>query len=317
MNRALLLHGRQYKPFKGFMEKTKQVWLVVFLFAFSGRVAAQADTMARQSAFRVFLDNDFINLRGHGSDQAYTNGIRLDYFNVLSGRRGLFSWMPRAGENSVNTTGVSAMQVMYSPEDLKKRQPDSSDFPYSGGLTASYSLHSSNPAKKFSLRSEITGGVMGPPALGEEMQRMVHRIMGFIEPKGWDYQLKTDLLINVDFTAEKMLHEFGRGAELVGGANASLGSMNNAASVYAIFRAGHINPYFNGFLAQTNAYRGSKKLFYNIIVSPRAELQIYNALVDGGLFRRWSGRDVSKANRPTLTASELNLGIDYGFALSW
>jgi hypothetical protein len=31
-------------------------------------------------SLRIFLDNDFLNFRGAGTDRYYTNGVRIDYF---------------------------------------------------------------------------------------------------------------------------------------------------------------------------------------------------------------------------------------------
>ncbi|RYY57673.1 MAG: lipid A deacylase LpxR family protein [Chitinophagaceae bacterium] len=276
----------------------------------------QHDSSIR-TLFRISHDNDFINLRLKPSDEAYTAGLRLDYFRVRNQRSGLFSFLPRAGQESVNTDGWSLMQVMYSPRDIERRIPDSTDYPFSGGLFVTRSLHSSNPVKKYSLRSEILAGVMGPPSLAKQSQRFVHRLIGYLEPRGWDYQLKTDLLLNIGFTAEKMIHDAAKGFEIIGGADARAGTMYNAASAYVIFRAGQQEAYFNGLIPQVMASGVSRKANFCFLVIPRAEVLFYNALIDGGLLRRWSGREIAREKRPAFTTTEFSLGLSYGVSFAW
>lgn len=292
---------------------------VSLLFFIPSSGIAQVDSNFLHS-FRVYLDNDFINLRGDGTDRAYTNGLRLDYFYVKKELPKFFlsKLLPGVGEAAVNTFGWSVMQMMYSPEDIGKQIPDSTDYAYSGGIFAVHSLHSADPERKFSFQSGITLGVLGPASLAEQTQKLVHKIGGFIEPKGWDHQLKSDLLINFDFTTEKMLAEYGRSLELIGGVSAQLGSMFTSLSAYVNIRGGKMNPYFDGFLSQTNASKAlRKKIKFNFVCIPKAEVVFYNALVDGGLFRRWANRDLAGSKRPLLTSPEFFVELHYGFVLSW
>ena len=52
--------------------------LVLILFIISnGKTAGQQNKL---NSFQVLWDNDFLNIRGDGTDRYYTNGIRLDLF---------------------------------------------------------------------------------------------------------------------------------------------------------------------------------------------------------------------------------------------
>src|ERR1700748_1408863 len=87
---------------------------------------AISDTTAR--LFRIYEDDDFINIRGRGTDNAYTNGTRLDYFYMPRHRpRGVIARaMPKTGDSSVDVYGWGLAQLMYTPNDISSTayQPD-------------------------------------------------------------------------------------------------------------------------------------------------------------------------------------------------
>src|SRR5476651_940102 len=157
------------------MKKTILIWLY-FILSFSIVVKAQ-DAGSYQHLFRFYYDNDFINVLGKETDNEYTGGTRVDYFYTKKHASRFFidKWMPKAGSNSVNTFGWSLMQVGFTPDDLKKTDPDVNDYPYSGGMFAIHTLHSTDPLKKYSLQTELTAGVIGPYSYSAETQEGIHR----------------------------------------------------------------------------------------------------------------------------------------------
>lgn len=77
------------------------------------------------SMFRVYEDNDLLDLRGAGRDQGYTNGTRFDWYYIKNKRSRFFidRLMPKAGDSSMNTFGWGLMQVMFTPSDISKKFP--------------------------------------------------------------------------------------------------------------------------------------------------------------------------------------------------
>ena len=101
--------------------------------------------------FRIYEDNDFINARGCGTDDAYTNGTRFDYFyqpGHLS-KNPVDRILPKAGPNSMNIYGWGVMQLMYTPKDITDSAYQPNDYPWAGALIATHTLYSFNPVKKF------------------------------------------------------------------------------------------------------------------------------------------------------------------------
>jgi hypothetical protein len=239
---------------------------------------------------RISEDDDCINMWGNVSDNAYTNGTRIDYFYMPQRRPRSFidKVLPHAGQGSLNTYGWGITQLMYTPDNLvsKDYQPD--DYPYSGALFATHSLYSYDPDRKYSFQTELVLGVIGPAALTKPVQRLVHRWEGFDIPQGWDHQYPNDLLLNINVSAEKQLARTGSSIEIIGGARALAGTMQNSVSIYPLIRIGNMTPYFNGFFGQYSSTavngQGQRKGQFYFFVKPQVQLVFSNALLQGGVF---------------------------------
>jgi hypothetical protein len=254
----------------------------------TGAVRGQQNHTYRHM-LRLYEDNDIINLPGKGTDRGYSNGTRLDYFYVKNKpARFLLSRMtPKAGDSSVNTYGWGIMQIIITPKNILKRIPDRNDYPYSGALFATQSIYSTNPIKKYNWQTKWMLGVMGPPSLAKEAQQFAHRLVGYIQPGGWDYQLKTDPLLNVSVAWEKQLFHINNTIECIGGAQGSAGTAMNGVAAYSLLRFGKMAPYFNGYLSQYTTGKGSNaRLQLYGTIRPSVEWVLYNALIDGGIFNR-------------------------------
>ncbi|MBV7529178.1 lipid A-modifier LpxR family protein [Chitinophaga sp. sic0106] len=246
--------------------------------------AAQAQQKKEYTKmFRLYEDNDFINFTSFDNDEAYTNGTRFDLFYQPKERsRSIMDcWMPKAGKASVNTYGYGFMQTMFTPSRLMTPDPDPADFYYSGGLFVTHTQHSSNPEKKYNIQTELLLGVMGPPALAESTQRLIHSIMNYRKPAGWDKQLKTDLLLNLNIIVEKELVAAGDYLQVSGGAQGFLGTMVNGMAVYSNIRIGRMTPYYNGYIQQYSS--GDNWQLYGTI-RPSLSANFHNSLVSGGYF---------------------------------
>lgn len=254
--------------------------------------AQQQDTTASFNyLFRVYVDDDFINLRGKGTDEAYTAGINLSLFYRKQHPSRFFidRWMPKAGNNADNVFGWGINQLMYTPRDIDKVPPDKNDYRYAGALTAVHSLNSFNADKKYSLQTEVVAGVMGPPSFARQTQTFFHHVIGYRLPAGWDYQLPVDALLNINVKAEKMLLAYKNVAELTIGARAAAGTMEDGLTVFAGLRAGIMQPYFSGFLNQYSTNKRKQRFQLYAFVRPGAEVLGYYALINGGLFNNTPG----------------------------
>jgi hypothetical protein len=277
--------------------------------------------------FRIYEDNDFINTRGAGTDNAYTNGTRLDLFYTKRepSRHGIDGLLPKAGANSTDIYGWGIMQLMFTPNDISTPDYQPDDYPYSGALVATHTLYSYNPEKKFDLQTELVAGVIGPASFAAETQTFVHRLIHYQRPMGWSHQFRNDLLVNINMTAEKQLAASGHTLEVIGGAQVFAGTMMNGMAFYPLIRVGKMNPYFQGYIRQ---YSGSstengrrKKWQAYLILKPEAQIIFTNALLEGGMFtgnpntrRGHTGK--STVPPPYRALRNWMYGINYGAVVS-
>jgi lipid A 3-O-deacylase len=240
--------------------------------------------------FRIYEDNDFINARGCGTDNAYTNGTRFDYFYQPRhpSKDPVDQILPKAGAHSVNTYGWGIMQLMYTPNDITDSAYQPNDYPWSGALFATHTLYSYNPERKYDLRTELDLGVIGPAALAQQTQTGFHRLIHYFKPRGWSHQYPNDILANIDVTAERQFAGNGSSIEWIGGSSLSAGTMMNSLTIYPLLRIGRMNPYFKGWFSQfaSTGRNSSHHKNWQLYFTCRPELQFIatEAVLQGGMF---------------------------------
>jgi lipid A 3-O-deacylase len=264
--------------------------LFLLLTAASYYVSAQSPN--GNLLFRISHDNDLLNYPGKVTDDAYSAGLSLDVFFTKNHISRFFldkNFLARAGQSSTNVYQWGIAQQIYTPQNLKLYDYIPDDYPYSAALYAVHALYSYNNRKQYSLQTEIHLGVMGPPALGGETQTLIHEMIDNALPHGWSNQLKTDILLNYNFTAEKQIFSAGHFLEFIGGGQASVGTETNSLSFYPLIRIGKMNPYFDGYIKQYSAISGTtgasrKQVQLYLIIKPEIQWVLTNALLQGGVF---------------------------------
>ncbi len=246
--------------------------------------------------FRIYEDNDFINARGCGTDDAYTNGTRFDYFYQPKRPpvNPVDRLLPTAALRSVNIYGWGVMQQMYTPADITDSAYQPHDYPWSGALFLTHTLYSYNPDKKYDLRTELDLGVIGPASLARQLQTGFHELIHYFKPRGWRHQYPNDILANIDVTAERQLAANGSTIEWIAGGTLSAGTMMNSLAVYPLLRIGRMNPYFRGLFHQyasqggTRGRDGRRHRNWQLYFICRPELQFIatEAVLQGGMFTR-------------------------------
>ncbi|WP_217602851.1 lipid A deacylase LpxR family protein [Chitinophaga sp. GbtcB8] len=289
--------------------------LLLFLAAKANcQVISTADSI--HHLLRIYEDNDFLNIRGQGTDESYTNGTRIDYFYQKKKPTRFLDKLilPRTGKNAINTYHWSVMQVMITPENLSETKYLPDDYSYSGALFLSHGLDSYDPVRKFSLQSELVMGVMGPLSFAEDAQKWVHNVMNYEPPMGWENQLPNAPLLNYNFTYERMVWQPGPSVELIGGASANVGTMLDGGAVHATLRVGHMNPYFG---IKAGSAQQEKKLQIYAFLRPTVEYTWYNALLEGGLFSWRNSRFEVRKSFNKATLLPWNTRIDYGMGIAF
>ncbi|PUZ24663.1 hypothetical protein GA0116948_105308 [Chitinophaga costaii] len=288
----------------------------------ANRLSAQGT----EKMLRLYEDNDGLNIRFLPTDQAYTNGFRLDFFYTKTGRDHFFldRLAPKAGNSSINAYGWSAAQLMFTPDSLTEYNYRPNDYAYSTALFAIHSIYSYNPVKKYAFQSELILGVRGPAAGGEATQRFIHHLFKFERPHGWSHQLENKLLVNINVRFEKQLLQWGSHVELSGGTQVSAGTMMSGVSLYPLLRIGKMQPYYNGYIRQyTNTQRPKIPhhgiLQAYLIFRPEIQWVVNNALLNGQLHAEDPVNEYKTVmiDRSNATIQKLVYSLNYGGVVSF
>ena len=151
--------------------------MIKHLLAFSLVLACIA---SYASQFNLTLENDcFLPDKSLGKgDHDYTHGTGFEYVDN-------------------NFIHYKAGQNMYAPSDLKIKDHIEGDRPYAGiiyGGVGYEFFREFNPY--WTHYGELDFGMIGPAAFAGHTQRMIHRILGCRDPKGWHNQLHNEFVVN-------------------------------------------------------------------------------------------------------------------------
>jgi hypothetical protein len=178
--------------------------LVAFSFLVVAPAAAQEPTLEKTMSKKVrqvgdkdkFLTFNFENdMLGGGTDQNYTSGVRATYFDlgmkIPEWAKTIDFIVPTFGINETTSIYYSFGHNLYTPRDITQTVQPANDRPWAAFLYASAGLSSITDNHIDNV--EATIGVVGPMALGEPIQKFVHKhISDSAEPMGWDNQLENE-----------------------------------------------------------------------------------------------------------------------------
>jgi hypothetical protein len=124
---------------------------------------------------RLQVDNDAIVL-GPRHDRDYTHGIDASL------------GVGRCSAHACSSWRLGLVHALFTPDLLIPREPPR-DRPFAGYVGVRGALE--RWARRGAWQVMLTAGLRGPAALGEPMQRFVHRLFGFTAPPSWENQLAT------------------------------------------------------------------------------------------------------------------------------
>jgi hypothetical protein len=130
------------------------------------------------------------------------------------------------------------------------------------------------------IATAFTVGVMGPAALGYEIQYNIHHWLKNPLPHGWEYQTRNDIIINYQLNYEKQLLAAGNYFLLNTAAELRLGTLDTRLGAGFNLMAGRFNKRFSKATAK------KRKAEYYFYTQSRAQLVGYDASMQGGLFNR-------------------------------
>lgn len=181
-------------------------FLLAFLFLSAPVRAEETEkpTLQQEIARRMvdMKDKRFITLNSEndlyspgGRDENYTNGARITYFHLGEKPHPVFNnidrILPTFTINPTTSIYYTLGHNLFTPKDITRTTQDPDDRPWAAFLYTSAGLVTITDNHIDEI--EATVGIVGPAALGEQVQKFVHEhISDSPTPRGWDHQLKNE-----------------------------------------------------------------------------------------------------------------------------
>lgn len=271
------------------------------------------------SELQLFVENDM----WANTDRYYTNGIKFGIglpFDILQTRAAevLRRLDPDDGEDV--HVGLFLGQNLYTPRDISIAAAQPHDRPWAAWL---YLGGVAQRARGNRLDTvEIDVGVVGPAALGEEVQREWHRLIGTGKPRGWRNQGDSEPAFLASYLHKRRLGDGNADLVLHGGA--TVGTVLTLARAGGMLRLGQrmtgfgpdtIEPggaMLNGTRASGAASRLGSEWY--VFAGADHRLVAHNIFLDGPVFR--DGPSVERRTH----VRDLSVGFSFridGLRFSW
>ena len=248
-------------------------FLIFFLI---GAIDSSYSQKSYSKEFGIKSDNDLYTSTYY--DRYYTNGTFL-YFRYVSNR----STIKKINEFEIG-------QKMYTPQLSSPDSPTIIDRPYAGYSYLKYSLMFFSK-KNYALKSSFEFGVLGPKAMAEEAQEIIHDIYGFNPSKGWEDQIQNTLGINMDFQFTKPFSDIQKKhLDFTSVTSLKIGTIVSELTTNIYGRINLVNKplnfYHNSTLFESNLNRdkASQKKELFLFFKPQLGFALYNATIEGSLF---------------------------------
>lgn len=231
----------------------------------------------------VTSDND--NYLIQRRDGYYTNGLylALQYLSKAKNpqQKAIMRW--------------ELGQMIFNPYKYSVTDPEQMDRPFAGYLfaKATRSRFFSNNAN---LQYSFTLGTIGNASGAQQTQITYHDLINIYQVRGWGYQLKNEAGFNLGAQYSHPLTgklSAAQRVDLHALAKANLGNTFTNATAGLLFRIGlmenaHQSVAWNSRLHKTEPQYLHRREFF-AFYQPEAMLQVYNATLQGGLFRNDKG----------------------------
>lgn len=240
------------------------------------------------SADRV-LEYSFANDAFLRTDYYYTQGMTLLLVSPALRQSPVNRVLGPGPGGSTLHHGIRLHYDGFTPLRIQDPFIRVGDRPYASYIYADLLRVATHPGRRLRLTTALNVGLLGPGAGAKGFQTKFHELLGAPTPRGWDYQVQTDVVLGYEARVEKQVLALGRMAEFNGMASASLGTLQTYAAAGTTLRVGWRQPTFEGLGVVNRATRGGRGR-----VPAYGQAQVegrlvgYNATLQGGLFNRRS-----------------------------
>jgi hypothetical protein len=186
-------------------------------------------------------------------------------------------------------------QVIMTPEDISNPEPQPGDWPWAGALGWSESWYAYDNDRLNAF--QIYVGILGPWAMAEQFQVPLHDLINADEPLGWDNQLESEPLVNLNYALKRKLvsggeYDGGFGTDMALGGKVGLGNFSTFADMTLEVRIGWGLP--RGFVQSVDppgrgimldpvvGVANTTQVYFS--VKARVSATLYTVFLDGNSF---------------------------------
>ena len=125
------------------------------------------------------------------TDRFYTNGLRVGWTSPTDFAPAPLATMAHAlwGDGRVRIS-FDLTQQIYTPRETSVLRAPRGDRPYAGVLLGTFGLQSDTETARSTLSLGL--GIIGPSALGKQVQNGFHDLIGQAPSRGWDSQIRDE-----------------------------------------------------------------------------------------------------------------------------
>ncbi len=238
-----------------------------------------------------------------GQDRYYTNGLFIHFRSASKAKK---------DNDYSNFTkkiwSASIGQSIYNAQTGSISKISNVDRPFAAYLYGAVGLQLLNNSEN-SGRLTLQVGTIGPSALGEEAQELIHKTFGFYDLNGWQYQVKNEIGVNAILNLHYFLHRSAdKKVDFSVPIDINVGNTFTGLTAGVLFRTGSLNPFYHSIATQSNVSTFNEdgvneKEFY-FFLKPSLQLVAYDATIRGGLFRDDKGPVTFKTN-PIVFSQEI------------
>jgi|TARA_B100000315_G_C14511777_1_gene557310 hypothetical protein len=233
---------------------------------------------ANNKSATIKLDNDTYYL----TDYYYTYGLEIKLILPVFNHTPLSPIFPKVSKSSNLIGCISIAQRLYTPKNIRDTLVQFNDRPFAATLELDHTLLSYNTRSGIEFLSRVQIGVIGPIAGGERFHRKIHEWIKSPDPKGWDYQIANDIILNYDlFLNYPLIYKSSYKIATTGSVHA--GTLFDDIGVGLNFAAGK-DQFVKKNLSIGSRKASNKKLKIYFSGDAFLKLVLYNATLQGGLF---------------------------------
>lgn len=280
-----------------------KVVIAGLLLLFPHVVLAQGDSLQNfRNELVLTIDNDIFLF----DDYYYTAGQDIVYRRWVRPERALHKKFNKPGQTPSNVLVTYRYgNKIFTPKEIKYRTPRNMDRPYAGWNYGNFSV-TRLKGKSTVSQMEAEVGLIGRISGMGQIQQWWHNETGFPTPRGWDYQIADEVVLNLNYQIYKSIR-LAKGIDIVSQSGVYAGTGLNKLSQDVTLRL------INGRTITESIFTNSRLGLENqpeeevfIFVGYGLDYVISNIFLEGSLFSGNPSPFTVKAE-PWLVRSEIGI----------